>query len=87
MSGARKTVDQLMAEAFGCPRDPRSDAYKAGVRAVLTFRIDRVRFKDPFPPGTAEGDAFQFGNQEGQRIWRATQEVERNSPSRQPEYL
>lgn len=64
-------VDDLMRAAFDRPRTPRSDAYKAGVRAELEFRLDRAAsVKCPFPPGTAESDAFFSGLPEGRDIYR-----------------
>lgn len=62
-------IDQLMAEIFDKPRTPRSDAYKAGVRAVLHFRlIGKARgehVRCPYRLGTAEADAFFGGVAEG----------------------
>lgn len=69
------TVDGLMAGAFDRPREPRSAAYKAGVRDLLTRRINcltppwSLDFV-PYPMGTAEADAFLAGNDEGKQIWR-----------------
>ncbi|WP_374351639.1 hypothetical protein [Chitinimonas sp.] len=69
-----KTVEQLMQEAFDRPRDPRSVAYKAGVRRALAFRLDGRLVCDPYPPGSAESDAFHAGTQEGHAIFRREQE-------------
>ncbi len=70
------TVDGLMAAAFNRPRDPRSDAYKQGVRAALTRYVERVTPPLPFAPGTAEADAFFAGEEEGRLIIARTWEQE-----------
>lgn len=62
------TVDGLMAAAFNRPRDPRSDAYKQGVRAALTRYVERATPPVPFDAGTAEADAFFAGEEEGRLI-------------------
>lgn len=67
------TVDQLFAAAFDMPRDPRSPEYKAGVRAALSFRIDGLPIRHPYPAGSAADDAFAAGIQEGHAIWRRAQ--------------
>jgi hypothetical protein len=67
------TIDQLFNAAFAVPRDPRSSAYKAGVRAALQFRIDRRRIPKMYEPGTAEDDAYYAGIAEGHAIWRRAQ--------------
>lgn len=64
------TVDGLMAAAFDRPRDPRSAAYKAGVRAHLARVIENKTIAVPYPSGTAERDAFYAGETEGQAIYR-----------------
>lgn len=60
-------VDSLMAKIFGGPREPRSDAYKAGVRAVLRKHFEGVLVRDQlhYPVGSAERDAFFAGADEG----------------------
>ncbi len=60
-------VESLMAEIFGGPREPRSDAYKAGVRAVLSKHFEGVLVRDQlhYPAGSAERDAFFAGADEG----------------------
>jgi len=63
-----KSVDELIAEAFGSPRDPRSDEYKAGVRAALEYRLNRRKLALPCPIGTAQADAWFSGLDEGHRI-------------------
>jgi hypothetical protein len=66
-----KTVDELMQEAFDPSRhrDPRSDEYKAGVRAALEYRINCKKISMPYQVGTAQADAFFSGLDEGHRIW------------------
>jgi hypothetical protein len=68
-----KTVNKLMKAAFDKPRDPRSDEYKAGVRAALTFRINGEHTANPHKPGTAQADAFFSGIDEGHSIYRELQ--------------
>ncbi|MDA8095158.1 MAG: hypothetical protein M0T84_14870 [Betaproteobacteria bacterium] len=41
-------ADRLMADAFGRPRDPRSEEYKQGVRAALAFRIEHKPVSRPY---------------------------------------
>lgn len=67
---ATTTVDSLMAAAFDRPREPRSSAYKAGVRAHLVRVIENKTIAVPYPFGTAERDAFYAGENEGQAIYR-----------------
>jgi len=70
------TVDYLMAEAFAPGRDPRSQEYKAGVRAVLAWRINGVPLPTPYALGTVQADAYFSGQDEGHRIWRALRETD-----------
>lgn len=66
------TVDELMAKAFSPGREPRSGAYKAGVRALLQSRSGRSSAPTcPFARGSAEADAFWSGAEEGKAIWSA----------------
>lgn len=62
------TVDELMKQAFERPRDPRSDEYKAGCRALLDFRLNHVAIQWPYARGTAQSDAFFAGMDEGHAI-------------------
>lgn len=64
------SVDDVMALAFNRPRDARSDAYKAGVRGALTFRMEHRHVDCPYALGTAEADAYFAGCDEGHHIWR-----------------
>jgi len=68
-------VDTLFHAAFDAPRDPRSEPYKAGVRAALAFRIDGSRIPHPYLPATAEDDAYYAGQAEGHAIWRRSTPV------------
>lgn len=63
-------AQELYAKAFTGPRDPRSDEYKAGVRAALLYRLDGREIKCPYQMGTAQADAFYSGLDEGHRIFR-----------------
>lgn len=71
------TVDSLFAQAFSQPRDARSEPYKLGVRAALQYRIEGTRIVSPYPPASAQCDAFYAGAQEGHALFRRTQEAER----------
>jgi hypothetical protein len=68
-------IEQLMKAAFDRPRDPRSDAYKLGVRELLANRVLGAPFRCPYKPGTAESDAFYSGSDEGAMIWRQHKEA------------
>lgn len=66
---ASKTAQELFDEAFAVSRDPRSDAYKAGVLYVLRARAEGIRGPQrPYPLGSAEADAYFAGCQEGHLI-------------------
>lgn len=69
---AATSADQLFAAAFAVPSDPRSNAYKQGVRAALLFRIEGRRIPRLYDPASAEDDAFHAGTAEGHTIWRAS---------------
>jgi len=68
------SVDAIMAERFSGEKypgaTPRSEEYKAGCRAVLEYRINGVKTGLPWPPGTAQADAWFAGADEAHRIWR-----------------
>ena len=70
------TVDGLMAAAFDRPREHRSAAYKAGVRAALVLSFDCITRPVPYSIGTAEADAFFAGEAEGRQIIARTWETE-----------
>lgn len=71
-------VEKLFRDAFDRPRDPRSAEYKAGARAVLTYRVKGVRVRCPYQVGTAQSDAYYAGVNEGHHIWRAHVEAEQS---------
>jgi hypothetical protein len=71
---AMTIANQLFNKAFHSTRDPRSEAYKAGVLDTLKFKESGQELKHPFDPGTAESDAWIAGNQEGHNIWRSEAE-------------
>jgi hypothetical protein len=65
-------AEKLFKEAFAesrC-RDPRSDEYKAGVRAALRFRLAGEPIPHPYRAGTAQDDAYYAGIGEGHMIFR-----------------
>jgi hypothetical protein len=67
------TATTLFQKAFNNPRDPRSEAYKAGVMDTLNFKESGQELKHPFEPGSAESDAWFAGNREGLDLWREHQ--------------
>ena len=69
------SAQELFAAAFSVSRDPRSDAYKAGVLAVLRLHVEGVRVRQPYRMGTAEADAFSSGCGEGHLIFRKWKEL------------
>lgn len=64
-------VECLMSAAFNRPRDARSNAYKAGARALLHSRVTNLPLARLYHAGTAEFDAFYAGVDEGREIWRS----------------
>ena len=65
---ATSTVGSLLVAAFDRPRDPRSAAYIAGVRAHLEYAINDKKTALPYKLGSAEADAFFAGADEGRAI-------------------
>lgn len=56
-------------------RDPRSAEYKSGVKAGIKYRLLKLKgsenfeiLKCPYPPGSAQADAWYSGCQEGNRL-------------------
>ena len=76
-------AEELFSAAFGSAREPRSDAYKRGVLAVLVFRCGGAKPSQarPYKVGTAEADAFHAGCDEGNAIWRAHKKTLAQPPS------
>ena len=68
---AAALVEQLMKSAFDRPRDPRSEAYKTGAKALLMRRATGQPLYLPYSPGSTEFDAYQAGMDEGRAIWAA----------------
>jgi len=72
---ARLDAQVLFNLAFFKPRDPRSDAYKAGILAAIRHQLGETRsVTSPYEIGSAEFDAFQSGAGEGHRIGREAKE-------------
>jgi hypothetical protein len=69
-------IEKLVTAAFDRPRDPRSDAYKLGVRELLANQVLGAPFRCPYKLGTAEADAFFSGSDEGRTIWRQYEEAD-----------
>ena len=73
------TAEALFEAAFHPHREPRSDAYKAGVLAALRYRLGEAEHVEcPHQPGTAERDAFFAGVSEGHSLAREVEEVRRD---------
>lgn len=66
----QKQIDRVYQAAFDHPRDPRSDAYKCGVRDGIASRLKVAPAKCPYRLGTAEADAWFSGVDEGRAIAR-----------------
>lgn len=62
-------IDAMMAATFHAGRDPRSEEYKAGVRALLTQRLTKNQVPFPYEIGTAGADAYFAGIDEGFVVW------------------
>jgi hypothetical protein len=77
MSTNEQTVEELFANAFNTPRDPRSPEYKAGVRALLRRKFGLTNsVVCPYTIGTSQADAFFSGTDEGHRIYRQWKETQ-----------
>ena len=63
-------VDEILAEVWARPRDPRSEAYKSGARAIVQCRLLGTPWQCPYPAAPAESDAWHAGAQEGHSIVR-----------------
>lgn len=65
-------VERLLKQTFGSGRDPRSEPYKRGVRAIFKYKLlGKPLPQLPFVLGTAEADAYFSGQNEGRAIcWR-----------------
>jgi hypothetical protein len=70
-----KTVMEIYEEAFDQPRDPRSDEYKEGVIATLSYHITGQKMPRPYAMGTVQADAFYAGVDEGHRLWMAAKDA------------
>jgi hypothetical protein len=71
---AMTIAEQLYNRAFDRPRDPRSNAYKDGVRSCLrmhteNWKLERLKSECPFIMGTPDADAWWSGVREGHSIW------------------
>ena len=61
----------LFRQAFPATREPRSEAYKAGVLAAIKFRLGEAEHIDcPYRAGSVWADAFHAGADEGHVIAR-----------------
>ena len=63
------TAAAVFERAFFPGREPRSDAYKAGVYEALRRRLEGVSFPPlQWPAGSAERDAYFAGIDEGNTL-------------------
>lgn len=68
------TAKEIFDRAFHPRRDPRSEEYKAGVLAILVYRLgDGDRPRCPYQLGTCRADAWFAGADEGHRLVREAQ--------------
>ncbi len=66
--GNPMNAGELFTATFATPRDPRSEAYKAGALAGMEFILgERSTLKNacPYRLGSAEADAWLSGIEEG----------------------
>lgn len=64
-------VEAILAHRFRVGTSPRSAEYRAGVRAILEFRLTGgAHIHCPAPLGTAAADAFGAGVDEGHFLSR-----------------
>jgi hypothetical protein len=62
-------AQQVFDHAFKPGREPRSEAYRAGVLACLRTRVDGAPIcACPYPAGSAERDAYYAGVEEGRAL-------------------
>lgn len=76
MDTKQEFAQKLFLKVFGpqTRREPRSDAYKHGVKQALLYRFAGEKIKSPYAIGTAESDAFYAGVDEGHLIFRKHEE-------------
>lgn len=73
-------ADAIFTAAFNRPRDPRSPEYKQGVLDALRFRLGEAStVRCPYPPDSAQSDAYFSGVDEGHR--RAREQTAPADPS------
>ena len=63
-------ISELLADAFGPGRTPRSYQYQHGTRVILGHRLlgEPIPCAPPNTPGTCEADAYFAGQAEGRSI-------------------
>jgi hypothetical protein len=62
------TVDMLMADAFGPGKKRRSPEYQCGTETVLRAWLFKEEGGQPYAPGIAQFDAFEYGEVQGREI-------------------
>ncbi len=58
----------MMADTFDRPREPRSPEYRQGVRDLLLFKLVDKPLANPWPPASAQADAWYAGVTEGKDV-------------------
>lgn len=66
----KDNADALFDAAFSSPQEPRSGAYRTGVRAGIYSAMKIEKPLNPYQPGTAESDAWLSGLECGRNIVR-----------------
>lgn len=70
-------VQVIFDQAFRPGREPRSEAYKAGVLHTLHHRLRGVPYPlNLHPAGSAERDAYFAGADEGRNLAAAAKEAQ-----------
>jgi hypothetical protein len=65
-------LQRFMEVIFEGHRDPRSEAYRDGVHALLRCRLLATSLKkNPFEIGSAHADAWWAGVEEGKAVYRS----------------
>jgi hypothetical protein len=68
-------VQVIFDQAFRPGREPRSDAYKAGVLAALRSRLEGIPFPAQYRAGSSDRDAYLAGADEGRALAAASKEA------------
>lgn len=73
---ALPTAAEVFTRAFFAGREPRSEAYRAGLLDTLRHRLEGISFPAHLhPAGSAERDAYFAGADEGRALAAAAKEA------------